>query len=62
MTGSGDLQKRSVSLQKPIITLRDETEWAALIELGVNVLLGAYKKKIIAILTDIRHCVVSNHN
>lgn len=48
MTDSGGLQKEAYFFHKPCITLRDETEWVELVELGVNVLVGADEKKIIA--------------
>ena len=47
MTDSGGLQKEAYFFGKPCITLRDETEWVELVELGVNTLVGADKEKII---------------
>ncbi|MDD5405354.1 MAG: UDP-N-acetylglucosamine 2-epimerase (non-hydrolyzing) [Sulfurovaceae bacterium] len=47
MTDSGGLQKEAYFFSKPCITLRDETEWVELIEIGANVLVGADKEKII---------------
>lgn len=47
MTDSGGLQKEAYFFSKPCITLRDETEWVELVELGANVLVGADKEKII---------------
>jgi len=47
MTDSGGLQKEAYFFEKRCITLRDETEWVELIELGTNVLVGASKEKII---------------
>ncbi len=47
MTDSGGLQKEAYFFEKPCITLRDETEWVELLEVGVNVLVGANKEKII---------------
>ncbi len=47
MTDSGGLQKEAYFFEKPCITLRDETEWVELVELGVNTLVGADKEKIL---------------
>lgn len=47
MTDSGGLQKEAYFFKKPSITLRDETEWVELVDIGANVLVGADKEKII---------------
>lgn len=47
MTDSGGLQKEAYFFKKPCITLRDETEWGELVEVGVNTLVGANKENII---------------
>jgi len=47
MTDSGGLQKEAFFFGKPCVTLRDETEWVELIDVGANILVGADKSKII---------------
>jgi UDP-GlcNAc3NAcA epimerase len=46
LTDSGGLQKEAFFLQKPCLTLRDNTEWTELIELSVNFLVGSDHEKI----------------
>jgi UDP-GlcNAc3NAcA epimerase len=47
MTDSGGLQKEAYFFAKPCITMRDETEWVELIDIGANILVGANEEKII---------------
>jgi len=47
MTDSGGLQKEAYFFEKQCITLRDETEWVELVDIGANVLVGADKNKIL---------------
>jgi UDP-GlcNAc3NAcA epimerase len=47
ITDSGGLQKEAYFFKKPCITLRDETEWIELVEIGANRLVGAIKESII---------------
>jgi UDP-GlcNAc3NAcA epimerase len=60
MTDSGGLQKEAYFFSKPCITLRDETEWVELIEIGANVLVGANKDKIIDAYKN-RQSSITNH-
>ena len=48
MTDSGGLQKEAYFFSKFCVTLRDETEWVELVDIGLNMLAGADKQKIIS--------------
>ena len=48
ITDSGGLQKEAFFFDKKCITMRTETEWVELIELGVNELVGYDIEKIIS--------------
>jgi UDP-GlcNAc3NAcA epimerase len=48
MTDSGGLQKEAYFFNKFCITLRDQTEWVELLEVGANVLAGADKDQIVS--------------
>ncbi|WP_281246611.1 non-hydrolyzing UDP-N-acetylglucosamine 2-epimerase [Marinobacter zhejiangensis] len=47
LTDSGGVQKEAFFFGKPCVTMRDETEWVELIEVGANVLVGADRDAII---------------
>jgi len=46
LTDSGGLQKEAYFFRKYCVTLRDETEWTELVQLGFNKLAGAHEEKI----------------
>lgn len=47
LTDSGGIQKEAFFCKVPCLTMRDESEWTETISLGVNVLVGADKSRII---------------
>lgn len=56
ITDSGGVQKEAYFHGKPCITLRDETEWIELVELGVNTLVGADAEAISRALNNLPVC------
>jgi len=49
LTDSGGLQKEAYMLGTPCVTLRDETEWGELVDVGWNRLAGADEQRIVSI-------------
>jgi UDP-GlcNAc3NAcA epimerase len=47
LTDSGGVQKEAWFMKKPVVVLRDETEWIEIIEAGNGILAGSDSKKII---------------
>ena len=47
LTDSGGVQKEAWFMDKPVVVLREETEWVEIIEAGNGVLTGADQKKIV---------------
>jgi len=48
LTDSGGLQKEAYFFGKFCLTLRDQTEWVELVDVGANLLVGADPQKILA--------------
>lgn len=54
MTDSGGLQKEAFFFAKPCLTLRTETEWTELVELGCNRVVGTDKGDILGAWSELR--------
>lgn len=61
-TDSGGLQKEAFFLEKPCITLRDETEWVELVKQGANILAGADEDKILSAYQALKNKIITNNN
>ena len=58
LTDSGGVQKEAFFFRKPCVTLRDETEWTELVEVGANALAGADTERILTVVRAMRGHVV----
>ena len=54
ITDSGGLQKEAYFLNKYCLTVRDETEWVELVQIGANVLVGSNANSLIKAFTLIK--------
>lgn len=63
LTDSGGVQKEAFFFRKACVTMRDQTEWVELIEVGANELVGADTDKIIVATTrNIGRAVKDKHS
>jgi UDP-GlcNAc3NAcA epimerase len=60
LTDSGGLQKEAYFFNKYCITLRDQTEWVELVEVGANRIVGADKSKILKGFDEMKNKVFSS--
>ncbi len=54
VTDSGGLQKEAFFFNKPCVTIRDQTEWVELVDLGVNKLAGPDKVEIVSAVQEMQ--------
>ncbi|MGU5725786.1 non-hydrolyzing UDP-N-acetylglucosamine 2-epimerase [Aeromonas caviae] len=63
LTDSGGVQKEAFFFGKYCVTMRDQTEWVELVDVGANILVGADTANIIAAATrNVGHNVQDTHN
>jgi UDP-GlcNAc3NAcA epimerase len=61
LTDSGGLQKEAYFFNKPCVTLREETEWVELVDLGVNELVGSDSAKILKMVNKFSNLTIKNN-
>ncbi|OJJ18367.1 UDP-N-acetylglucosamine 2-epimerase [marine bacterium AO1-C] len=61
LTDSGGIQKEAYYLNKPCITLRDETEWVETVEVGWNKIVGTSVEKILKAFEDSKEVTTLDH-
>ncbi len=54
VTDSGGVQKEAFFMEKPCVTMRDETEWVETVENGWNVIVGTNKEKILDAIVNFK--------
>lgn len=62
LTDSGGLQKEAFFFEKPCVTMRDQTEWVELVDMGVNTLSGADQGRIVLAVKQMQNKPVSDPN
>ena len=54
VTDSGGVQKEAYFMDKPCITMRDETEWVETVNVGWNIIVGTDKQKILNAINEFK--------
>jgi UDP-GlcNAc3NAcA epimerase len=60
LTDSGGVQKEAYFHNKHCVTLRDETEWVELVEVGANLLVGADKERILDAIKHVTNMKITS--